>query len=170
MFPIRVRIGLSLLLMLLICRAEALPEDKTAMIQVEADSADLNQSQHQGRYQGHVRFIQGSTHLAADSAVTLGDENNQLIKAIAKGSPRVQAHFWTTLAKDKPELHAYADEIRYDPKQHRVYLLGHARLVQGKNSFAAPEIVYDVEKQQLISKGSEQSPTLITFYPESRQP
>lgn len=168
MYPIKARAFIAPLCLLISAQSFALPEDKTQVMQLLADAADLDQNTHQGKYIGHVEFTQGSTNLRAARAITRGGTGNQLELAIAYGDKQDQAHFWTKTDKEKPPLHAYADEIRYYPQKHLIQLLGHAHIAQGQNSFSAPHIDYDSQKQQIISKKKGTERTLIVLYPEKK--
>lgn len=159
---------LLLMALVFITPAYALPEDKDEIIHLSADSADLNQQQHKGIYRGKVKFDQGTTHLRADFALTLGDANNKLEQAEARGNKEKQAHYWTKTAEDKPLLHAYADLIRYYPKKNRIELIGRASISQGLNSFSAPKISYDTLKKQVFSSKEGKERTTIIIYPEKK--
>lgn len=148
--------------------AYALPDDKKQTMHVEADSADLNQQQHQGIYIGHVEFTQGTTNLHAAHAITKANEQNKLMLAIAKGNKESQAHYWTLSSEDKPPFHAYADTIKYYPLKHLIELTGHARVEQGTNSLAAEKIIYDTLKQHVVTEGTPTNRTVIIFYPEKK--
>jgi len=159
---------LKILLILFPLTVFSLQSDRNKIIHVDADSAELDQKNHTGIYTGHVIFNQGTTHLHAAKAITQGNEKNELVLAIAEGNQEAQAHFETKTAEDKPPMHAYADIIRYLPDKHRIELQGHAKVSQGTNSFSAPLIVYDTEKQQVISKSDGKSRTSIVFYPDKK--
>ncbi len=142
----------------------ALPNDREQVIQVQANSADINQQTHRGIYIGDVQLDQGTTHVRAAQATTEGNEKNQLIKAIIQGNKETQAHFWSLTEVDKPPMHAYADTIYYYPEQHSIELVGNARVVQGKNSFAAPIINYDTLHQHVVSKNDGKARTMIIMH------
>ncbi|MFC3907657.1 lipopolysaccharide transport periplasmic protein LptA [Legionella dresdenensis] len=148
--------------------AHALPEDRQQIAQLSADNADLNQQLHQGEYTGNVQFDQGTTHLRAEKAITKGNEQNKLTYAVAYGNKENPAHFWTKTAADKPELHAYAQEIKYYPEKNLVELVGDARVIQGENSFSAPKISYNTLKQHIVSESSATARTVIIFHPEKK--
>ncbi|ARB90841.1 lipopolysaccharide transport periplasmic protein LptA [Legionella longbeachae] len=150
------------------CSSYALSEDKEKVMHVMADSADLSQQQHKGIYTGNVELIQGTTNLRATKAITLGNEKNQLVVAIASGAPGQQAHYWTTTDPKKPPLHAYADTIRYYPLRHLIELIGNARVEQGNNSFSATKISYDTEKQHVLSQGDGSKRIMIIYHPEKK--
>lgn len=158
-----------LLFLLVTGLSYALPSDKNEIIHVDADTADLNQLTHKGTYSGHIHFNQGTTNLHANKAITEGNEKNQLVLAVAKGSTTEQAHFWTQTAVDKPVLHAYANTIRYYAQKHLIALIGNAKVLQGENSFSAPRIYYNTLKQQVISKNNGSHQTQIVFYPEKKK-
>lgn len=147
----------------------ALDSDKTKVMHVEADSADLNQEKHRGVYIGNVQFEQGSTVIQAAKALTQASAKNELILAIAEGNQQKQAHYWTQSEPGAAPFHAYADSIHYYPLRHLIELKGHARVEQGKNSLSAALITYDTLKKQVISKGDTSSRTTIIYYPEKKQ-
>lgn len=164
----RLRLSLLITLCLTAPLTFALPEDRQMPAQLAADSADLSQQNHRGEYNGKVEFDQGSTHLRAAKAVTEGNLKNELIMAVAMGESGEQAHFWTETAKDKPLLHAWADTIRYLPLEHRIELIGNARITQGENTFSAPVITYDTEKQHVTSRSDGKGRTTILIHPEKK--
>ncbi|MBA3536358.1 MAG: lipopolysaccharide transport periplasmic protein LptA, partial [Tatlockia sp.] len=143
----------------------ALPDDREKILELSADSADLNQQTHHGEYIGNVQLDQGSTHLRAASARTEGNEQNKLVLAVAKGNAKEQAHFWILTDLDKPPLHAYANTIQYFPDRNLVELIGNARVTQGENSFTAPKIIYDTLKKHVLSKSDGKTRTTIIIHP-----
>jgi lipopolysaccharide export system protein LptA len=168
MFRKMVKYILSIYLIIFSCSICALSSDKDQVMHVLANFADLSQQVHKGTYIGEVEFIQGTTNLRAAKAITQGDEKNQLILAVASGSSGKQAHFWTITDPKKPPFHAYADLIHYYPKKHIIKLMGHARVQQGANSFTAAKITYNIEKQQVISRGKGKQRITIIYYPEKK--
>ena len=143
----------------------AMDNDRTQVMELQANSADLNQQTHRGIYLGDVQIDQGTTHIRAAEAVTEGNLKNQLIKAVIKGNKTAQAHYWSLTELNKPPMHAYADTINYYPASHLIELIGNARIEQGTNSFAAPSIRYDTEHQHVVSKSNGQERTTIIIYP-----
>ncbi|WP_454781191.1 lipopolysaccharide transport periplasmic protein LptA [Legionella sp. WA2022007384] len=162
-------VNYSLLLFFLFASSSyALTEDKEKVMHVMADSADLSQQDHKGTYIGNVELVQGTTNLQADKAVTIGNEKNQLVVAIANGTKEKQAHYWTITDPQKPPVHAYADTIRYYPIRHLIELIGNARVEQGKNSFSAAKISYDTVKQHVLSQGDDSKRIIIIYHPEKK--
>ena len=143
----------------------ALPDDRNQTMQFSADSADLDQQVHRGIYTGNVQLDQGTTHIRSAQAITEGNSNNQLLKAILKGNQESQAHYWTLTATEKPPLHAFADTIYYYPERHTIELIGHARVEQGNDSFSAPNINYDTLQQHVTSNSNGKERTTIIIHP-----
>lgn len=156
----------GILLLVLTSASFALPSDKNEVLTFRAHFADINQEVHLGVYKENVELDQGSTHLRADKALTEVDAKNRLIKAEAEGSKSQPAHFWTTIDEKKPPVHAYADTIRYFPEKHLIQLIGHARVIQGKDSFSAPTIHYDTLHQHVMSRSESKGQTVIIIHPE----
>lgn len=157
----------TLILLLCICVVGyALPEDKNKPIHLSADSADLNQSTHRGEYTGHVHFQQGTSQIKAEKAVTIVDEHNKLVQAIAYGNSKSRAHFSTMTDLQKPRLHALANIIRYFPTKHLIKLEGNAEVTQGKDRFEAAIIRYDTLKQHVVSNSKGDRRTLIIINSE----
>lgn len=145
----------------------ALPSDKNKTLNFRANTADINQETHIGTYKDQVELDQGSTHLRASRALTEVSDKNKLMKAIAEGSKKEQAHFWTLTDEKKPPVHAYADIIRYFPEKHLIQLIGRARVEQGNDFFSAPTINYDTLHQHVLSESHHQGQTVIMIHPEN---
>ncbi|MFT4060508.1 MAG: lipopolysaccharide transport periplasmic protein LptA [Legionella sp.] len=146
----------------------ALPSDNEKVMHVMADSANLDQQTHKGIYTGNVELTQGTSNLQATKAMTLGNEKNQLVLAVANGEQGKQAHYWAITDEKKPPLHAYADIIKYYPMRHLIELIGNARVEQGDDSFSAHKISYDTIKKQVISQGNGKKRITIIYHPEKK--
>jgi lipopolysaccharide export system protein LptA len=140
------------------------PNKPNWAIQALEATAYLSQNIQHGVYRGQVTLDHGDTHVRAFSATTQSDTNNQLTLATALGKGLRQAHVWITRTRDQPALHAFADQIRYEPNKKRIVLSGHARLQQGEETFAAPTIVYDLTKKQVVTQRQAQQRTEITIH------
>lgn len=156
----------NLLLMSAAYPLMALPEDSQAVIHVQAGSAELSQQTHRGTYKGGIAIDQGSTHIRAISATTQGNASNQLIKATISGNPHMQAHYWALPAQDKPMVHAYADTIVYYPLTQDIELIGHARVEQGKHSFTAALIKYNIKTQHVVTEPVAGEQTTFIIQPD----
>jgi len=156
---------LSLSFFLFTKNSYSLPSDKTQKIEFNAGSADINNQKHLGVFTNDVIIDQGTTHIRAAKAITVGNEKNKLIKAIIYGDIKNQAHYWTTTTTDKPPVHAYADTIYYYPVDHKIKLIGNAKVIQGLDSFIAAQIIYDTLEQHVISQSDNMNRTTIIFHP-----
>lgn len=143
----------------------ALETDKEEIIQLAADSVDIRQKLHKGFYEGHIEFDQGSTHLRSERAETLTNSNNKLIQVTTQGVTK-PAHFWTTPKPHQSQIHAYAKTMIYDVIHHQIKLVGQAKIIQGKNSFSAPIILFNVQTEQVITIPSQGQRTQIIFNPK----
>ncbi|MEE9452566.1 MAG: lipopolysaccharide transport periplasmic protein LptA [Gammaproteobacteria bacterium] len=150
-----------ILLTLLPWTTQALESDNDQPMLVSSDSAQINSQNGIGIYRGNVRFNQGTSYLTADYAETFTDEDNNLVSAFADGVEDQRAHYWTLTDIDKPELHARADRIEYQAEENKIYLIGNAEVIQGEDSYHAPIIEYDTEKEEVISPEDDQGRTVI---------
>lgn len=149
----------------------ALKDDNKKPLELQADSADINNDKHIGTYQGDVAFDQGSTHIRAKKAITKSNAKNQLTEAIISGDDKIQAHYWTKISPEKAELHAYANTIYYFPDKHLITLKGHARIKQGENSYSAPIISYNTVSQHVYSSNQGmpiKERTIIIFHSKAK--
>lgn len=154
------------LLLSVVINSIALSSDKNQPIQVQAGSADINQQTHQGIYKNNVQLVQGTTHIEAYEAITTGDNTNQLVLAVIKGTKDKPAHYQTMTEANKPPLHAYADTMKYYPKRHVIELIGNASITQGNNAFKAAKITLNIQTHHIVSQSDNTQQTIITFYPE----
>jgi lipopolysaccharide transport protein LptA len=135
----------------------------TENVYVDADTIINNDVSRKTNYKGHVNLQQGQSYLKADAATTITDNNNKLVKAIAKALPSQRVHFWRISDKEKPAVHAYAKTIIYLPQAGHIQLEGNAYVKQGKNIYRSEKIIYDVNKQIVISKTQAHKRTSITL-------
>ena len=163
------RLFILLLALLITNSVYALHEDEKEKIHLAADHADLNQQTHQGQFIGEVSLDQGTRHLRAEKAITYGNEKNKLNTAVAYGSNENLAHYWELTHKDKPPIHAYANEIHYYPLQHMIKLIGNAKVIQGDDSFSAPQIHYDTLKQHVTTVKQSNARTEIVIHTDKHK-
>lgn len=146
----------------------ALPEDNLAVLEMSSGHAMFDQKKHCGTFTNEVALDQGSTHIRAHRIDTETDEKNQLIKALIFGEKATLAHYWTTVSKEKPTFHAYAERIEYHPSEHLIKLIGQARIQQGENSFSAATINYNTETQKVLTANAlPNERALIVFHSET---
>ncbi|WP_456380248.1 lipopolysaccharide transport periplasmic protein LptA [Thiolapillus sp.] len=145
----------------------ALPSDRNAPVEIEADSADIDQASHTTTYRGNVKIRQGSMQLQAGKVV-ITYNNRKPGKLIATGKP---ATFKQQPEKDKPWVTGQGQRIVYDFNSEELILNGDAVLTQNNDSFRSDRIVYDRVKAQLkagaAAKGSERVKVII--HPQNTQ-
>ena len=148
--------------------AFALTSDRSKLVYFSSGHASLDEKTGEGSYSEGVSIDQGTTHLRATDAKTIMNAKHEFMRAIASGSGKEQAHFWTCTSADKPPLHAYADTLSYYPLENRLELVGNARISQGDNTITAPTINYDTKAERLITTAStdKKQGTLILIRPE----
>ncbi len=146
----------------------AMEEDKNQPISIQADSVSIENKEGKSIYEGNVIVVQGTTHLTAAKAIVYITQDNDIKEAEAFGKEKIQAHYWTQTDPKKPELNAYADIIRILPKEHLIYLIGHAKVNQGEDSYQAPEIEYNMETQHVFSPKSIKGRTVIVIHPKQK--
>lgn len=141
----------------------ALKSDQKQNLLLMADKIKFNNKQKIGHYLGHVSLKQGTSMLKANTAWTYTDENNQLKKAVALGTPLKQALFETLMDGQKEKLKGKADKITYFSQKQHLHLEGNALLTLGKNKYQAPLIIYDINKQRIISTKTSNHRSTITI-------
>ena len=155
---------LSFLILTLLATAPvalALPSDKDAPVEIEADSADIDQKTATTTYRGKVKIRQGSMQLRADKVV-ITFRNRKPGKLTATGKP---ASFKQRPEKNKPWVTGQGRRIVYDINSEELTLTGDAVLTQNNDSFRSDRIVYDRVKARLkagaAAKGSERVKVII---------
>jgi lipopolysaccharide export system protein LptA len=131
--------------------AWALSSDREQPIELEADSARIDERTGVSIYTGNVKLIQGSRRLDAERlTVERTVEGDRLI---AEGRPAT----FSQQPDDKPEpFEGRALNIDYHTGKDRVILTGEAEVWQGGNRFASERIVYDVASDTV--RGGQASP------------
>ena len=157
-------ICLSLALLLLSPCAVGLSSDKDAPVELEADSADINQKTGTTIYQGRVKVTQGSMILTADKVV-IDYKDNKAHKFTATGTP---ARFQQLPDNEETPIKGKGQTILYLIKSEELVLTGDAELHQGGDRFSSDKIVYDRVKAQLkagsAAQGSER--VRVTIQPD----
>ncbi len=117
----------------------ALPSDRKQAIELEADSADIDDKLGVSTYSGHVEITQGSLRIRADKLVVRRHKKRGA-RLVATGSP---VRFRQLPARGKPPITGQARRAEYDTDSELLILSGDAVLKQGKDTFRNDRIVYD---------------------------
>jgi len=129
--------------------AMALDSDSSQLLQIQADTAELDEQKGTAVYRGSVELSQGSLQITAQ-VLTIYNSEDGVSKVIAEGSP---AKYTQTISSDKDPVHAHALEITYFPAKEKLVLSKNAKLTQGDSRFEGDTIDYDIQKQLLTADG-----------------
>jgi lipopolysaccharide export system protein LptA len=162
----RLRTPAVALLALVAGPALALATDKDQPLDLEADSAEIDEGKGMSIYAGNVIAIQGSMRLESDRLVIF-HTGTKAERLEAEGKP---ARF-QQLTDDSPEpVKARALRLEYSLDSEELVLIGDAVVIQGKDTFQSDRITYDrvksVVKGGAAAKGKER--VRITVDPQGR--
>jgi len=122
----------------------ALSTDRDQNIEIEADSAESDDTKGLAIYKGDVVIVQGTLKITGDHVTIHYDKNGDFTKMVTLGSP---AHF-DQLPDGKPDTfinyqRATASRMEYYKATDTIVLLGKAVYGQGGDRVAADRIDYD---------------------------
>ena len=119
---------------------QALPEDREQPIQIEADSAELDQNAGVITYTGNVVVVQGTMRLAADTGKIFLEEG-EFQRMEATGSPTT---FRYKPDVDKEVIDGEGRRVEYNVETGKVTVTDNARFTQGQDVFTGDFIEYDL--------------------------
>lgn len=157
-------IKLAVVLFLLSPFCFAIDPNSTQAIEIESDTASLDDQSGVSIYSGNVIVSQGLSRLEADQ-IHVNTADRQITTISASGQP---AHFVQQDGPASPSTHGYGNTITFIAKDNLVRFSGSAKLVQNENSFSGEEIEYDILKRAIRAKGDESqgSRVKIHYYPQ----
>lgn len=129
--------------------ALALDTDHNQMLEIQSNTAELDENKGTAIYRGAVELSQGSLLITAQT-LTIYNSAEGVSKVIAEGDP---AKYSQTINENKEPVHAHAMEITYYPADEKLVLSKHAKLTQGGSLFEGDKIDYDIQKQRLTANG-----------------
>lgn len=135
-------------------------------IEIESDSASLDDKSGTSTYSGNVIISQGLSRLEADN-ISVSTADRRILTINATGTP---AHFVQQDGTDTPSTHGYGNSITYVAKDNLLRFSGEAKLVQDENSFSGNLIEYDILRRAIRAKGDQTqgSRVKIHYYPQSK--
>jgi len=133
--------------------AAALSTDRTKDIEIEADSAVIDDAKQVTIYTGDVVIIQGTLRITGAKVTIHYDDNSDFVKLVSVGKP---ARF-RQLPDGKKNIDsnyqvAHADRMEYFKKKDLIVLLGHAVYGQGGSQVAADRIEYDSRTSRMKAR------------------
>ncbi|MEY3218689.1 MAG: lipopolysaccharide transport periplasmic protein LptA [Pseudomonadota bacterium] len=129
--------------------AFALSTDRNQTLQIEADSAQLDNIKGFTVYSGNVIVNQGTLQLFADKVTLTYNTEKQVESIIAEGNGQV-VRFKQTL-DNKEEVRAQSKKMEYFAKNDTLHLKQDAQIWRSKDTISGQHIVYDAKKAQVIA-------------------
>lgn len=135
------------------------PTQENAPIQIQSDTAYIEQLSKQATYEGNVILKQGTHILHADKLTLKKNDQGHLALITATGSP---ATFEGKLEISTHTIYAAAKTILYHPDKKLLELQGEATMEHQQDKFKGPMLSYQLDKQIIsASKQSDERPTII---------
>ena len=130
--------------------AWALSTDKDQPIEIQADTADLDDEKGITIYRGNVVTTQGSVRMTGD-IMTVYFKDDELDTLIMEGKPATYRQL-----PDDSEVYDEAEALRmeYYELKNLVVLIDRASFKQEGLSFSGNRIEYDTENSKVKAKGS----------------
>lgn len=156
----------SLLSALLPTSSFAIDVDQSQPIEIESDSALIDDSEGISTYRGNVIIRQGSTKLTADN-ITVFAQDRSVTQIVANGTP---ATFKQQDAGIEQSTSGQAEQITYKADDAILVFSGEAKLEQNTNSFSGDQIEYDIMRKAIRAKGDESSGSRvkIQYFPNPK--
>ena len=141
----------------LLCPAPALAlgSDLPIPIHIEADRAEINESEGASVYSGNVSVSQGTIRITADQ-IRIVTQNDAIIEIIASTAANSQhlAHYEQKPEPERDPVYADARQITYRVREEALELSGQARLQQTTDTFSGELLRYDVKQGTVSLAGS----------------
>ncbi len=146
-----VNILFSLLLLLCCQNVFALATDKQQDIEIEADTAEMDELKGVSIYRGNVIVVQGSIRMTGDTMTVYFDDSGDMELVIMQGKPAT----YRQLPDDSPVYdEAEALTMEYYALKDYVILIKEALVTQEGLKFSGERIEYDTVLSQVKAKGS----------------
>ncbi len=144
----------------------ALPEDSTQPILIQANTAEMNQRSDEIVYMGDVRVEQGSLRVNADR-ITVEYVDQKVVRIIAEGAP---ARYRQAIDDPEGEVKAEADTIIYRTSEEQLELSGKASLEQQGNTINGDTIRYDMVAGRVEAVSGAGNSVRMVLQPPPRAP
>jgi len=155
--------AMFLILYILNSNATALTDDSSKPINIQADSAEINDATGISTYRGNVKITQGSTILTGD-IVILETANKKVQKIISEG--KLSTFKQTT--DDGRKINAEAEKMVYSITGNKIILTKNAKLTEAGNTFASDKITFYTDKEIVTAGSSSGNDRVnITVFPET---
>lgn len=137
-------------------------DDASKPLNINADSAEINDASGISIYRGNVEITQGSMRLTGDTVI-LETHQNQIKKLTSEGNLST----FKQTNDDGKTINAVAKKMVYRISKHEIVLTDNAKLTEACNTFESQRIVFDTKKE-IVNAGDtdENDRVTITLYPE----
>lgn len=174
MNAVKLRPLISLLALLASATAQALPEDRSQPIHVQADTAELDDKNGVAVYRGAVVITQGSLKITGHTVTITRTASGEIDVFTALGTP---AYYEQRPSANKSLVQAYGLTLQYFVANNRIVLIDQAKIVQEGSTFQGEKIVYDTQRQ-IVNAGratgaqiTEPRPRIdMVIQPKNKQP
>jgi lipopolysaccharide export system protein LptA len=129
----------------------ALSTDREQPIELEADTADIDDLKGISIYTGNVILIQGSMVIKAYQLTLYNDNNKDLEKAVAVGNNKKLATFKQRPEGKNQDLRARSKTMIYFLKKDKIHLLKKAHVWQAGDTFSGDKIIYDTKNETVVA-------------------
>ncbi len=148
----------------------ATESDRQMPIEVQADTAMVDEAKGSSVYRGNVIIVQGTLQVRADE-VEIYSEGWEVTRIIARSNENSKrlAHYEQQTNEAKDMVVADARSITYLVQEERVQLAGRARLQQLDDVFTGELLHYDMAKGIVdLSSGGSSGRVNMTLSPKKR--
>ena len=140
----------------------ALLADAKQSIEVEADSVMVDEISGFNEFIGNAEVRQGSLLMTAD-LIQVQKNSDGVETMKATGTPDKPAKYIQSQENQARFIEATATLITYDVNEGKIFLVGNAYLVQGFDSFSGDSLIYDMNNDKVLVKGSEDGTQRVKF-------
>ncbi len=124
--------------------------DKGKPVNLESNSAHMDEAKKLAIYEGHVVLTQGTLLITADRIEVHQDEQG-FSSGEATGNP---VYFREKLENSEEYAEGWANRLEYDGRADKMKLIGQARLKRGEDDLRGNLIVYDSDTEFFQAQGS----------------
>lgn len=142
-------------LLLCLCLVTGAPSwadkaDRNKPVNIESDSARVDDAQKLAIYEGHVVLSQGTLLITADR-IDVRQDNQGFASGDATGKP---VYFRQKLEGREEYAEGWANRVEYDGRAEKLRLTGQARLKRGEDDLRGNLISYDGKSETFQAQGS----------------
>ena len=141
--------------------ANALPSDSSQPINIQADSAEMDDKRGVAIFRGDVIITQGTLKITGDTVTISLNKSGDIDVFTSLGKP---AYYEQQPSTDKEIIQAYGLMIQYFANNEKIIILDQAKVIQQGNTFRGEKIVYDTQKQ-IVTAGRGKQGTITTPSP-----